>query len=333
METFTLDILERPRRNRKSATVRNLVRETELSVKDLVYPVFIMEGSGKEEPIPSMPGMTRKTVDVLLEEVEECVALGISAIAPFPSIEESKKDRVGSESYNPDGLVPTCVRAVKEKFPDVVVMTDVALDPFNIDGHDGIVAASGEILNDETVEILCKMAVCHAKAGADFVCPSDMMDGRIGAIRKALDAERLVNTSILAYSAKYASAFYGPFRDALDSAPKAGDKKTYQMDPGNRLEAIREVALDIAESADVVMVKPACYYLDVLREVANFSKVPVAAYQVSGEYAMLCAAAENGWLDRNRVILESLTGIRRAGAKIIWTYFAKEAARLLQGEC
>ncbi len=333
METFTLDILERPRRNRKSATVRNLVRETELSVKDLVYPVFIMEGSGKEEPIPSMPGMTRKTVDVLLEEVEECVALGISAIAPFPSIEESKKDRIGSESYNPDGLVPTCVRAVKEKFPDVVVMTDVALDPFNIDGHDGIVAASGEILNDETVEILCKMAVCHAKAGADFVCPSDMMDGRIGAIRKALDAERLVNTSILAYSAKYASAFYGPFRDALDSAPKAGDKKTYQMDPGNRLEAIREVALDIAESADVVMVKPACYYLDVLREVANFSKVPVAAYQVSGEYAMLCAAAENGWLDRNRVILESLTGIRRAGAKIIWTYFAKEAARLLQGEC
>ncbi len=332
MESFTLDILERPRRNRKSATVRNLVRETELSSKDLVYPVFVMEGTGKEEPIRSMPGMTRKTVDVLLEEVEECVSLGISAIAPFPSIEESKKDHRGSESYNPDGLVPTCVRAVKERFPDVVVMTDVALDPFNIDGHDGIVAESGKILNDETVEVLCKMAVCHAKAGADFVCPSDMMDGRIGAIRKALDAERLFDTSILAYSAKYASAFYGPFRDALDSAPKAGDKKTYQMDPGNRLEALREVALDIAEGADVVMVKPACYYLDVLREVANFSKVPVAAYQVSGEYAMLCAAAENGWLDRNRVILESLTGIKRAGAKIIWTYFAKEAARLLQGE-
>lgn len=332
METFTLDILERPRRNRKSATVRNLVRETELSTKDLVYPVFVMEGTGKEEPIPSMPGMTRKTVDVLLKEVEECVSLGISAIAPFPSIEESKKDRVGSECYNPDGLVPRCVRAVKERFPDVVVMTDVALDPFNIDGHDGIVAESGEILNDETVGVLCKMAVCHAKAGADFVCPSDMMDGRIGAIRKALDKERLFDTSILAYSAKYASAFYGPFRDALDSAPKAGDKKTYQMDPGNRREALREVSLDIAESADVVMVKPACYYLDVLRDVANFSKVPVAAYQVSGEYAMLCAAAENGWLDRNRVILESLTGIKRAGAKIIWTYFAKEAARLLQGE-
>lgn len=332
MSPLIFDILERPRRNRKSATVRDLVRETELSVKDLVYPVFIMEGSGKEDAIPSMPGMTRKTVDVLLKEVEECVSLGVRAIAPFPSIEESKKDRFGSESYNPDGLVPTCVRAVKEKFPDVVVMTDVALDPFNSDGHDGIVAESGEILNDETVDVLCKMAVCHAKAGADFVCPSDMMDGRIGAIRKALDAEGLLNTSILAYSAKYASAFYGPFRDALDSAPKAGDKKTYQMDPGNRIEAIREVALDIAESADVVMVKPACYYLDVLREVANFSKVPVAAYQVSGEYAMLCAAAENGWLDRDRVILESLTGIKRAGAKIIWTYFAKEAARLLSGK-
>ncbi len=332
MSPLKFDILERPRRNRKSATVRDLVRETELSTKDLVYPVFIMDGTGKEEAIPSMPGMTRKTVDILLKEVEECVSLGIRAIAPFPSIEESKKDRIGSESYNPEGLVPTCVRAVKEKFPDVVVMTDVALDPFNSDGHDGIVAKSGEILNDETIEVLCKMAVCHAKAGADFVCPSDMMDGRIGAIRKALDAECLLNTSILAYSAKYASAFYGPFRDALDSAPKAGDKKTYQMDPGNRIEAIREVALDIAESADVVMVKPACYYLDVLREVANFSKVPVAAYQVSGEYAMLCAAAENGWLDRNRVILESLTGIKRAGAKIIWTYFAKEAARLLSGK-
>lgn len=332
MQPFALELLERPRRNRKNATVRNLVRETELSVRDLVYPVFIMEGANREEPIPSMPGMTRKTVDVLLKEVEECVSLGVKAIAPFPSIAESKKDRTGSESFNPDGLVPTCVRAVKEKFPDVVVMTDVALDPFNIDGHDGIVADSGEILNDETVEVLCKMAVCHARVGADFVCPSDMMDGRIEAIRKALDGEHLTNTSILAYSAKYASAFYGPFRDALDSAPKAGDKKTYQMDPGNRVEAIREVALDIAEGADVVMVKPACYYLDVLREVADFSNVPIAAYQVSGEYAMLCAAAQNGWLERERVILESLMGIKRAGAKIIWTYFAKEAARLLQGE-
>lgn len=330
--SFTSGLLERPRRNRKNATVRDLVRETELSVRDLVYPVFIMEGSAKEEPIPSMPGMTRKTVDVLLKEIEECVSLGIRAVAPFPSIAESKKDHRGTECYNPAGLVPTCIKKIKDKFPDVVVMTDVALDPFNIDGHDGIVSETGEILNDETVEVLCKMALCHARAGADFVCPSDMMDGRIGAIRKALDGEHLTNTSILAYSAKYASAFYGPFRDALDSAPKAGDKKTYQMDPGNRIEAIREVALDISEGADVVMVKPACYYLDVLREVANFSKVPVAAYQVSGEYAMLCAAAQNGWLDRERVVLESLMGIRRAGAKIIWTYFAKEAARLLERE-
>lgn len=332
MKQFALDLSSRPRRNRKNATVRDLVRETELSVRDLVYPVFVMEGSGKEEAIPSMPGMTRKTVDILLKEVEECVSLGVRAIAPFPSIEESKKDRLGSESFNPDGLVPTCVRAIKEKFPDVAVLTDVALDPFNSDGHDGIVAANGEILNDETVEVLCKMALCHARAGADFVSPSDMMDGRIGAIREALDSEGFTNTSIMAYSAKYASAFYGPFRDALESAPKAGDKKTYQMDPANRREALREVALDIDEGADIVMVKPACYYLDVIRDVAEFSDVPVAAYQVSGEYAMLCAAAQNGWLDRNRIILESLTGIRRAGAKMIWTYFAKEAARLLQKE-
>lgn len=332
MNEFTLDLNQRPRRNRKSATVRALVRETEISVKDFVYPVFIMEGENKEEPIPSMPGMTRKTVDVLLKEIEECVALGVKAIAPFPSIAEEKKDHKGSESYNPNGLVPTCVRAIKEKFPDVVVMTDVALDPFNIDGHDGIVAENGEILNDETVDVLCKMAVCHAKAGADFVCPSDMMDGRIAAIRESLDNAGFTNTSIMAYSAKYASAFYGPFRDALDSAPKAGDKKTYQMDPANRKEAMLEVSLDMEEGADIVMVKPACYYLDILREVADMSDVPVAAYQVSGEYAMLCAAAENGWLDRDRVVLESLMGIKRSGAKMIWTYFAKEAARLLSKE-
>ena len=329
---FALDLVRRPRRNRKSATVRDLVRETELSVKDFVYPVFIMEGSNKEEAIPSMPGMTRKTVDVLLKELEECFSLGIQAIAPFPSIEESKKDHTGSESYNPNGLVPTCVRAVKEKFPEMVVMTDIALDPFNIDGHDGIVSPTGEILNDETVEVLCKMAVCHAAAGADFVCPSDMMDGRIAAIREALDNAGFTNTSIMGYSAKYASAFYGPFRDALDSAPKAGDKKTYQMDPANRKEAMLEVSLDMEEGADIVMVKPACYYLDILREVADMSDVPVAAYQVSGEYAMLCAAAENGWLDRDRVVLESLMGIKRSGAKMIWTYFAKEAARLLSKE-
>lgn len=331
-QKFSLNLNRRPRRNRKSATVRDLVRETELSVRDLVYPVFIMEGENKEEPIPSMPGMTRKTVDVLLKEVEECVAMGIRAFAPFPSIDESKKDHTGSESFNPEGLVPTCVRKLKEKFPEIVVMTDVALDPFNIDGHDGIVSPDGKILNDETVDVLCKMALCHARAGADFVCPSDMMDGRIGAIREALDAEGFTETSIMAYSAKYASAFYGPFRDALESAPKAGDKKTYQMDPANRKEALCEVAMDVEEGADVVMVKPAGYYLDVLREVADFSEVPVAAYQVSGEYAMLCAAFENGWLDRDRIVVESLLSIKRAGAKMIWTYFAKEAARLLRKE-
>lgn len=331
-QKFSLNLNRRPRRNRKSAAVRDLVRETELSVKDLVYPIFIMEGENKEEPIPSMPGMTRKTVDVLLKEVEECVAMGIRAFAPFPSIDESKKDHTGSESFNPEGLVPTCVRKLKEKFPEIVVMTDVALDPFNIDGHDGIVSPDGKILNDETVDVLCKMALCHARAGADFVCPSDMMDGRIGAIREALDAEGFTETSIMAYSAKYASAFYGPFRDALESAPKAGDKKTYQMDPANRKEALCEVAMDVEEGADVVMVKPAGYYLDVLREVADFSEVPVAAYQVSGEYAMLCAAFENGWLDRDRIVVESLLSIKRAGAKMIWTYFAKEAARLLRKE-
>lgn len=330
--SYSLNLVHRPRRNRKSETVRDLVRETSLSVKDFVYPVFIMEGNSKEEKIPSMPGITRKSIDVLLKEVEECVSLGVKAIAPFPSIENAKKDPMARESYNPDGLVPQAVSAVKERFPDVVVMTDLALDPFNSDGHDGLVSNTGEILNDETVEVLSKMALCHAKAGADFVCPSDMMDGRIGVLRSDLDAARFKNTSIMAYSAKYASAFYGPFRDALGSAPKAGDKKTYQMDPANRREALYEVALDIEEGADIVMVKPASYYLDVIREVANFAEIPVAAYQVSGEYAMLVAAAENGWLDRDKVILESLMGIKRAGAKMIWTYFAKEAARLLQNK-
>ncbi|MCK9182467.1 MAG: porphobilinogen synthase [Fibrobacteraceae bacterium] len=330
--SYSLDLVHRPRRNRKSETVRDLVRETSLSVKDFVYPVFIMEGNCKEEKIPSMPGITRKSIDILLKEVEECVSLGVKAIAPFPSIENAKKDSTARESYNPDGLVPRAVAAVKKKFPDVVVMTDVALDPFNSDGHDGLVSNTGEILNDETVEVLSKMALCHAKAGADFVCPSDMMDGRIGVLRSDLDSAGFKNTSIMAYSAKYASAFYGPFRDALGSAPKAGDKKTYQMDPANRREALYEVALDIEEGADIVMVKPAGYYLDVIREVADFAEIPVAAYQVSGEYAMLVAAAETGWLDRDKVVLESLMGIKRAGAKMIWTYFAKDAARLLQSK-
>lgn len=329
MQDFSLPLTRRPRRNRKSKAVREMLSETKLSVSDFVYPVFIMDGSNKEEEIPSMPGITRKTIDVLLNELEEVVKLGILAIAPFPAIAEELKDSEASLSYADDGLVQRAVRQIKEKFPQLLVMTDIALDPFNADGHDGIVSATGEILNDKTVEVLCKMAVSHGKAGADFVCPSDMMDGRIGAIREALDGAGLENTSIMAYSAKYASAFYGPFRDALGSAPKAGDKKTYQMDPANVREAILEVSLDIEEGADAVMVKPALPYLDVLSKVADTFDIPVSAYQVSGEYAMIVAAAQNGWLDRKAVVLESLLAIKRAGARFIWTYFAKEAAMYL----
>lgn len=326
MQEFSLPLTRRPRRNRKSKAVREMLSETKLSVSDFVYPVFIMDGNNKEEEIPSMPGITRKTIDVLLNELEEVVKLGILAIAPFPAIAEELKDSKATLSYAEDGLVQRAVRQIKEKFPQLLVMTDVALDPFNAEGHDGIVSATGEILNDETVEVLCKMAVSHGKAGADFVCPSDMMDGRIGAIREALDGAGLENTSIMAYSAKYASAFYGPFRDALGSAPKAGDKKTYQMDPANVREAMLEVSLDIEEGADAVMVKPALPYLDVLSKVADTFDIPVSAYQVSGEYAMIVAAAQNGWLDRKAVVLESLLSIKRAGARFIWTYFAKEAA-------
>lgn len=326
MQEFSLPLTRRPRRNRKSKAVREMLSETKLSVSDFVYPVFIMDGNNKEEEIPSMPGITRKTIDVLLNELEEVVKLGILAIAPFPAIAEELKDSKATLSYADDGLVQRAIRQIKEKFPQLLVMTDVALDPFNAEGHDGIVSATGEILNDETVEVLCKMAVSHGKAGADFVCPSDMMDGRIGAIREALDGAGLENTSIMAYSAKYASAFYGPFRDALGSAPKAGDKKTYQMDPANVREAMLEVSLDIEEGADAVMVKPALPYLDVLSKVADTFDIPVSAYQVSGEYAMIVAAAQNGWLDRKAVVLESLLSIKRAGARFIWTYFAKEAA-------
>lgn len=326
MQEFYLPLTRRPRRNRKSKAVREMLSETKLSVSDFVYPVFIMDGNNKEEEIPSMPGITRKTIDVLLSELEEVVKLGILAIAPFPAIAEELKDSKATLSYADDGLVQRAIRQIKEKFPQLLVMTDIALDPFNADGHDGIVSATGEILNDETVEVLCKMAVSHGKAGADFVCPSDMMDGRIGAIREALDGAGLENTSIMAYSAKYASAFYGPFRDALGSAPKAGDKKTYQMDPANVREAMLEVSLDIEEGADAVMVKPALPYLDVLSKVADTFDIPVSAYQVSGEYAMIVAAAQNGWLDRKAVVLESLLSIKRAGARFIWTYFAKEAA-------
>ncbi|NLG39000.1 MAG: porphobilinogen synthase [Fibrobacter sp.] len=323
-------LLNRLRRNRKNASIRELVSETTLSASDLVYPVFLMEGKNTEEPIHSMPGISRKTIDLFLEELKEIVNLGIRAIAPFPVVPESKKDSKATGSYDPEGLIPECIRQIKEAFPELLIMTDVALDPYNTDGHDGLVSDSGEILNDQTVEVLCKMALCHAEAGADFVCPSDMMDGRVGAIRKALDQAGYTSTSIMAYSAKYASAFYGPFRDALHSAPKAGDKKTYQMDPANKLEALREVEADISEGADIVMVKPAGPYLDVISNVHSTFPIPVAAYQVSGEYSMIVSAAENGFIDRSSVILESLIGIKRAGATMIWTYFAKEAAILLK---
>lgn len=306
-----------------------MVRETLLTVDDLIYPMFVMEGTSQKVEIPSMPGCYRYSLDLLLKEVAEAFALGINAVALFPVIPESRKDDTGTESYNPEGLVHSTVRAIKKAVPEIVVITDVALDPFTTHGHDGLVDANGVILNDPTVEVLVKMALSQAEAGADLVAPSDMMDGRVGAIRKALDDRGYIDVGILAYAAKYASAYYGPFRDALDSAPKFGDKKTYQMDPANAREALKEVALDIAEGADIVMVKPALAYLDVICQVRQTTGLPVAAYNVSGEYAMIKAAGQLGWIDEKQVILETLTSIKRAGADLILTYFAKEVALML----
>ncbi len=328
--SYVLDLIQRPRRLRRNESLRRMVRETDLSVNDLIYPMFVMEGENQKVEVASMPGCYRFSLDVLLKEVAEIAALGIPAIALFPVISEAKKDETGSESYNPEGLVQQTVAAIKAQTPDLVVITDVALDPFTSHGHDGLLDESGYILNDETVEVLSKMAVSQARAGADMVAPSDMMDGRIGAIRQALDNEGFTNVAILAYSAKYASAYYGPFRDALDSAPKSGDKKTYQMDPANAIEAIKEVELDIAEGADIVMVKPALPYLDIIRQIRDITDVPVAAYNVSGEYAMIKAAGEKGWIDEKKVMLETLVSIKRAGANLILTYFAKEVALLLK---
>jgi porphobilinogen synthase len=307
-----------------------MAQETQLTANDLIYPLFVMEGENQKVEVPSMPGSYRYTLDLLLKEVAEAYELGIPAIALFPLVAEEKKDNAGTESYNPNGLVQRTVRAIKEAVPDVVVITDVALDPFSSKGHDGIVSDSGEILNDETVEILVKQSISHAEAGADIVAPSDMMDGRIGAIRDGLDDAGHTNVSILAYSAKYASAYYGPFRDALESAPKFGDKKTYQMDPANSREALREVELDLDEGADMVMVKPALAYLDIIAKVREISDVPVAAYNVSGEYAMIRAAGRMGWIDEKKVMLETLTSMKRAGADLILTYFAKEVALILR---
>lgn len=325
-----LQLTKRPRRLRRNPSIRSLVQETHLSVDDLIYPMFVMEGENQRVEISSMPGCYRYTLDLLLAEIAELDTLGIRAIALFPVVSEAKKDDNGTESYNPQGLAQNTVRAIKAATPDMIVITDVALDPFTTHGHDGVIDEHGVILNDETVEILVKMSVSQAQAGCDMVAPSDMMDGRIGAIRQGLDAHGFTDVGILAYSAKYASAYYGPFRDALDSAPKFGDKKTYQMNPANAREALMEIELDIAEGADMVMVKPALAYLDIIHQVKANCNVPVAAYNVSGEYAMIKAAAQLGWIDEKKIIMETLLSIKRAGADLILTYFAKEVALILQ---
>jgi porphobilinogen synthase len=332
MTPFAPYPLGRPRRLRRDAFTRNLVRENLVTAHDLIYPVFVLDGAKRRESVASMPGVERLSLDLLLPVAEECIALGIPALALFPVIDPSLKDAEGKEALNPDGLVPRVVRELKKQFPELGVMTDVALDPFTSHGQDGLLDDTGYILNDETVEMLVGQALTQAEAGVDIVAPSDMMDGRIGAIREALESQGLIHTRIMAYSAKYASAFYGPFRDAVGSASNLGksNKKVYQMDPGNTDEALREVAMDIAEGADMVMVKPGMPYLDVVRRVKDEFRVPTFAYQVSGEYAMLKAAAQNGWLDHDAVMLESLLAFKRAGADGVLTYFARDAARLLR---
>lgn len=322
----------RPRRLRRDAFTRDLVREHALSPDDLIYPVFVLDGQKLRQAVPSMPGVERVSLDQLLPVAEECVKLGIPVLALFPVIDAKLKTTDGREACNPEGLVPRVVQALKKEFPQLGVMTDVALDPFTSHGQDGLLDDTGYILNDETIEVLVKQALTQAQAGVDIVAPSDMMDGRIGAIRAALEANRHIHTRIMAYSAKYASAFYGPFRDAVGSAANLGksNKKVYQMDPGNSDEALREVAMDLAEGADMVMVKPGMPYLDIVRRVKDEFRVPTFAYQVSGEYAMLKAAAANGWLDHDLVMMESLLAFRRAGADGVLTYFALEAARKLK---
>ena len=323
----------RPRRLRRDAFTRNLVREHRLSPDDLIYPVFVLDGQGRTEPVASMPGVERHSLDRLLPVAEDCVALGIPVMALFPSIDPSLKDPTGREALNGEGLIPRVVRELKSRFPELGVMTDVALDPYTSHGQDGLLDDTGYILNDETVAQLVQQALTQAQAGVDIVAPSDMMDGRIGAIRQALERQGHIHTRIMAYSAKYASAFYGPFRDAVGSAANLGksDKKVYQMDPGNGDEALREVALDIQEGADMVMVKPGMPYLDIVRRVKDAFRMPTFVYQVSGEYAMLKAAAANGWLDGPAVMMESLLAFKRAGADGILTYFARDAARALRG--
>lgn len=321
----------RMRRMRRDDFSRRLMREHTLTADDLIYPVFVLEGSAREEDVPSMSGVKRQSLDRLLFTAEEAVKLGIPMLALFPVVTANKTERA-QEAYNPEGLVPSTVRALRERFPELGIMTDVALDPYTVHGQDGLTDENGYVMNDETVEVLVKQALCHAEAGAQVVAPSDMMDGRIGAIREALEDAGHIHTRIMAYSAKYASAFYGPFRDAVGSSGNLGkaDKKTYQMDPANTDEALNEVALDIREGADMVMVKPGLPYLDVVRRVKDEFGVPTYAYQVSGEYAMLQAAIANGWLDGGKVVLESLLAFKRAGADGILTYYAIEAAKMLK---
>ena len=322
----------RPRRLRRDSFTRDLVREHRLHPSDLIYPVFVLDGQNRREAVVSMPGVERLSLDLLLPVAEDCVKLGIPVMALFPVIDQSLKTPDGREASNPDGLIPRVVRGLKERFPELGVMTDVALDPYTSHGQDGVLDENNYILNDPTVAILVQQALTQAAAGVDMVAPSDMMDGRVGAIRQALEAGGHIHTRIMAYSAKYVSAFYGPFRDAVGSAANLGkaDKKVYQMDPGNSNEALREVALDLAEGADMVMVKPGMPYLDIVRRVKDEFAVPTFAYQVSGEYAMLKAAAQNGWLDHDAVMMESLLAFKRAGADGILTYFARDAARLLR---
>lgn len=323
--------MNRPRRNRKNEVIRSMVRESHLLPAHLIAPLFVIEGSNQKVAIKSMPGHFRLSIDELVKEARELYALGIHTVALFPAIEEKLKTSDAREAYNPEGLNARAIRAVKEALPEMMVMGDIALDPYSSDGHDGLVdPKTGEILNDPTLETLAKQAICEARAGVDIIGPSDMMDGRVGYLRSALDKEGFQNVLIMSYCAKYASGFYGPFREALDSAPKKGDKKTYQMDPANAKEAIREAMLDEEEGADILMVKPGLPYLDVIYRLKDAFTLPIAAYNVSGEYAMVKAAAANGWIDNDKVILETLISFRRAGADIILTYFAKEAALLLR---
>lgn len=317
-------MLQRPRRNRKREVIRQMVQETHVSAANLIFPLFIIDGTSQKTEVSSMPGIYRYSVDNLLREVESCLKLGLKAFDLFPNIEESLKDKYATESYREESLYLRAIREVKKNFPEACVITDVAMDPYSSDGHDGIVE-NGEILNDETLEVLGRMALAHALCGADIIAPSDMMDGRVGYIRNILDENKFTNVSIMSYCAKYASAFYGPFRDALNSAPKFGDKKTYQMNPANQREALIEAELDEAEGADFLMVKPALPYLDVIKLLKDNTELPIAAYNVSGEYAMVKAASQKGWLNEQRAVTEILTGIKRAGASAILTYHAKEA--------